>query len=160
ITAIAPPQVAGTYHITVTTPSGVSATSTSDQFAYNAAPVPTVTAVSPSTGTSAGGVVVTVTGTNFTGASAVNFGSTAATCFTVLSDTSLTVTAPPITAGTYDITVTTPSGTSATGTADRFTVTAAPLPSVTGISPNSGSAAGGTTVNITGANFTGASAVN
>lgn len=160
ITAVAPPEAAGTYDITVMTPSGVSATSSSDRYTFTAAPAPTITAITPATGTSAGGTVVTVTGTNFTGASAVNFGTTPAASFTILSDTSMTVTAPPVAGGTYDITVTTPSGTSATGSGDQFTVTAAPAPSVTAITPSSGSAAGGTTVTITGSSFTGASAVN
>jgi hypothetical protein len=38
--------------------------------------------------------------------------------------------------------------------------TTAPAPAVTGVSPNSGPAAGGTTVTITGANLTAATAVN
>ena len=42
------------------------------------------------------------------------------------------------------MTVTTPLGTSAKSPADVFTYTAAALPAVTGISPNSGPVAGGT----------------
>ena len=85
---------------------------------------PTVTGVSPAPGFSSTSVVVT--GTNFTGASAVNFGANAAT-FTVNSDTSITATAPAGT-GTVDVTVTTSGGTSATGAADQFTYLVGPPP--------------------------------
>jgi hypothetical protein len=159
LTAIAPPQAAGTVDITVWTPTGSSATSGSDQFTYSSASAPTVTAVAPSSGSSAGGTVVTVTGIGFTGASAVTFGSTAATSFTVLSDTVLTATAPAEAAATVDLTVTTPSGTSSTGSADHFTYSAASTPSVTSITPTSGNTIGGTVVTFVGSGFTGATAV-
>src|SRR5205807_1017049 len=82
----------------------------------------------------------------FTGASAVKFGTTNAS-FTVGSATSISATAPAGAAGTVDITVTTPAGTSATSAADQFTyVPAVPAPTVTGVSPTSGSTGGGTSV--------------
>jgi CheY-like chemotaxis protein len=116
--------------------------------------------VDPTSLSAAGGTTVSITGANFTGASAVNFGTMAATSFTIVSDTSITAIAPAQTAGTYDITVVTPSGTSSTSSADQFTFTAIPVPSITSISPNSGSTAGGTAVIITGSGFTGATAVS
>jgi hypothetical protein len=82
---------------------------------------PLVTGVSPNTGPAAGGTSVTVTGTGFTGASAVNFGGSPATSFTVNSDSSITATSPEEEGGTVDITVTTKGGTSPTGSADQFT---------------------------------------
>lgn len=81
---------------------------------------PTVTAVSPIGGSTAGGTSVTITGTNLSDATAVKFGSTSATSFTVTSSTSITATAPAGT-GTVDVTVTTADGTSATSTASKFT---------------------------------------
>ena len=75
-------------------------------------PAPTVTSVTPNNGPAGRGNTVTVSGTGFTGASAVHFGTTAGTTVTVISATSLTVTAPSGT-GTVDVTVTTPNGTSA-----------------------------------------------
>jgi hypothetical protein len=159
ITAITPPEAAATVDIVVSTPTGTSAVSSSDHFTFNAASSPTVTGLSLTSGSTAGGTVVTITGTNFTGASAVNFGTVAAS-FTVKSDTRITATAPSQAAGTIDVTVTTPSGTSSTGSADHFTYNAAALPSVTGITPTSGSTAGGTVVTVTGSGFTGATAVN
>jgi hypothetical protein len=160
ITVTSPPQAAGTVDLKVTTYTGTSASGSSDQFTYTAAAAPSVTGVSPNSGTTGGGTGVTVSGSGFTGATAVHFGTVAATTFTVNSDTSITVTSPPQGAGTVDVTVTTYSGTSATGSADQFTYNAASAPSVTGVSPSSGSAAGGTVVTITGSAFTGASAVN
>jgi hypothetical protein len=161
ITAFSPSQAAGTFDVTVTTPGGgSSAVSSSDHFTYNAAAAPTVTALTTTSGTSAGGAVITVTGTGFTGATAVNFGSVAAVSFQVLSDTTLVATAPAQAAATVDVTVTTPSGTSATGSADHFTYSAATGPAVSAVTPNSGSAIGGSVVLISGSGFTGASSVN
>ncbi|MCZ0983113.1 PxKF domain-containing protein [Streptomyces diastatochromogenes] len=84
---------------------------------------PALTGVSPYSGPETGGTSVTLTGTGFTDATAVHFGSAPASSFTVLSDTQITATAPAGTPGAVDVTVTTPAGTSATGTADRFTYT-------------------------------------
>ena len=63
-------------------------------------PAPTVTALSPTHGAAAGGNTVTITGTDLTGATAVNFGANAATGFTVDNATTITATAPAGTAGT------------------------------------------------------------
>jgi len=119
LTVTAPAGVAGTVDVTVTTPSGTSATNPADGFTYFV--VPTVTRVSPATGPGTGGTTVTVTGTNLVGASAVDFGFNPASHVVVASPTSLTATAPSGSPGFVDVTVTTPGGTSATGTADRFT---------------------------------------
>jgi hypothetical protein len=88
--------------------------------------IPVVTAVSPASGPLAGGgTSVTITGTGFTGATAVDFGAAAATSVTVNSDTSITATAPAgASAGAVDVTVVTPNGTSATSPADQYTYTA------------------------------------
>jgi hypothetical protein len=123
-----------------------------DHFTYTAvAAVPTVTAVTPTSGPTAGGRTVTVTGTHLTGATAVHFGSAAGTTVTVLSDTSLTVRTPPHAAGTVHVTVSTPDGTSATSTADRYRYLA--RPTVTSVSPHSGPRAGGTLVTVLGHAF-------
>jgi len=89
----------------------------------SATPVtPAVTLVAPATGSIAGGTSVTLTGVGFTGATSVLFGSTPATGVVINSDSSITAIAPATTtAGIVDVTVTTPIGTSAVGTADQFT---------------------------------------
>ena len=81
---------------------------------------PTVASVNPNTGPTSGGTSITITGTNFSGATAVRFGSNAAASFTVNSATQITATSPAG-IGTVDVTVTTAGGTSATSTADQFT---------------------------------------
>ena len=78
-----------------------------------------MTGISPTSGPAAGGTVVTITGTSFTGATSVSFGGAAAASFTVISPTTITATSPAGT-GTVDVIVTNSSA-SATGAADRFT---------------------------------------
>ena len=141
--------------MTVTTVGGTSATSPADQFTYVAAP--TVTGVSPSSGPESAGTLVTITGTGFNGATAVDFGTTPATDVTVVSDTSITADSPAGT-GAVDVTVITVGGTSAMSPADQFTYVAAPT--VTGINPSSGPEIAGTLVTITGTGFNGATAVD
>ncbi len=87
-------------------------------------PAPTITGVSPVSGTTSGTTSVTITGTNLTGASAVKFGVTNASGYVVNSVTTITAVAPAHAAGLVDITVTTPGGTSATGSADHYTFAA------------------------------------
>jgi outer membrane lipoprotein-sorting protein len=110
--------------------SGVLGTVTMDAVSAGASapppPAPTVTNVSPNTGSTTGGTSVTVTGTNLTGATAVSFGRTAAAAVVVNSATSITATSPAEAAGTVDVTVTTPGGTSATTSADQFGYVASP----------------------------------
>ncbi len=82
--------------------------------------LPNITSISPANGPIAGGTSVVITGINFTGTTAVKFGTTAATSFTVNSDTQITAVSPSRAAGTVDITVTTAGGSTATGSADQF----------------------------------------
>jgi uncharacterized protein YhjY with autotransporter beta-barrel domain len=160
ITATSPAGAAGGVDISVITANGTSAVSSADRFTYAASAAPTVTGVSPTSGSTAGGTSVTITGANFTGATGVKFGAAPATTFTVVSATSVTATSPAGSAGTVDVTVTTSAGTSVTSTSDHFTYTASQsAPAVTAITPTGGSTAGGTSVTITGTNFTGATGV-
>jgi uncharacterized protein YhjY with autotransporter beta-barrel domain len=96
------------------------------------APRPTVTGVSPNAGPTSGGQNVVITGTGFTGttgAGGVKFGGTNATIYTVNSNTQIIAMSPANSAGTYDITVTNPGGTSATSAADQYTYVAPPVSS-------------------------------
>ena len=141
----------------VTGGNGPYNTSRSYSLVINAQPPPTITGVSPASGPTTGGTSVTITGTGFTGATAVKFGATNATGYTVNSATQITATAPAGSAGTVNVTVTTAGGTSATGAANQFTYI--PAPTVTSISPTAGPTAGGTSVTITGTGLTGTTAV-
>ncbi len=134
--------------------AGISA-GASQVIAFGAS-LPAVTGVSPQSGPTGGGQNVTITGTGLGAATAVHFGATAATGLIVNSPDSVTVTSPAGT-GTVDITVTTPTGTSPTGGADRYSYR--PAPTVTKLSAKSGPAVGGTSVTITGDDFTGTTKV-
>ena len=122
------PAGTGTVDVTVTTPGGTSATSPADQFTYWHAGGH---GREPDSVRRPAARLVTITGSGFTGATAVDFGTTPATNLTVVSDTSITVDSPAGT-GTVDVTVTTPGGTSATSAADQFTLCRR---AVTGMSP-------------------------
>jgi hypothetical protein len=98
------------------------------------------------------GTTITITGTNFNGATAVSFGGVVAQSFTVNSATSITAVVAGGSSGT--ITVTTPAG---TATIAGFTFVT-PAPTITSFTPTS--AGTGTTVTIKGTNFTGATAVS
>ena len=141
--------------------------------------LPAVTGVSPDSGSTVGGSTVIITGTGLAHATVVRFGGVAGT-ITADSGKQITVTSPPSTGtvdatvttaaitadsgtqitgtGTVNITVTTPVGTSHLTDADHYTYTA-PRPAVTGVSPDSGSTAGGSTVSITGTGLAGATGV-
>jgi hypothetical protein len=120
---------------------------------------PTVSSISQTVGNISGGTSVTITGTGFSGTTAVDFGSTPAESYIVVSSTSITAVSPTGTTGaTVDVTVVNSLGTSATSSADQFTYYARPV--VTGLSAVSGSTLGGTSVTITGSGFTGTTAVD
>jgi hypothetical protein len=113
------PAGSGTVDVTVTTPDGTSASSSADQFTYTVVvPPPTLTSISPTTGATAGGTSVTITGTNLANATAVDFGSTPGV-ITADSASSITATSPAG-SGTVDVTVTTPTGTTTPVVADQY----------------------------------------
>ena len=82
---------------------------------------PAITAIAPGSGGSGGGTPVTITGHDFTDASAVNFGPTPARSFTVNFDGSISAVSPAHSSGTVDISVTTPAGQTAPSASDHFT---------------------------------------
>ena len=119
-------------------------------------PAPAISSFSPASGLP--GTVVTVTGTNFTGATAFALNGAAVTGFTVVNATQLTFTVPAVaTSGTIAVTTPTGTGTSAAS----FTVLVPnPVPVITSITPNTASVGAATPVTITGTGFTAASVVN
>jgi alpha-tubulin suppressor-like RCC1 family protein len=134
-TAIFPPAGSGYGYTPFKVPRVEQDTTVVVRFQLN--PPPAVSEVDPDAGPEAGGASVAISGSGFSGASAVRFGATAATGFTVNSSSSITATAPAG-SGTVDVTVTTPSGSSVAGAADRYrysppvTLTSAPNPSTYG----------------------------
>jgi hypothetical protein len=91
-----------------------------------------VSGVSPASGPTTGGTLVTINGHDFVGATAVNFGATPATSFTVINNTAITAISPAEPAGTVDITVTVDDPTTPIVLADEFTyIQTAPTPTPT-----------------------------
>jgi hypothetical protein len=120
-------------------------------------PRPTVTGLSPSSGPTCWGPVVTITGTGFTGAATVRIGKLVCYHFTVVSSTKITLKMPPQSAGTRDVQVTTAGGRSLVNSHDQYTYR--PRPTVTGLSAHSGSTKGGNLITITGTGFSHATSV-
>jgi len=142
------PVGATTGPIHVTTSAGTATSAAT--FTVEPNPEPVLTSFSPTSGVV--GTLVTLTGTGFTGASAVSFNGTVAP-YTVVTDATITATVPAgATSGTVQ--VTTPGGTATSAVA--FTVVPAPV--ITTVSPTSGAV--GTAVTLTGTGFTGATAVS
>ena len=116
----------GTVDIIVTNTFGSSSPVPADEFTYAAAP--TVTSLISGEASTSGGSSIIIQGTNFVsqaGVSSVLFATTAATSYTVVSNTVIQAGVPTMpvadTAGKlYNVTVTTGSGTSATGTLNQW----------------------------------------
>jgi hypothetical protein len=106
ITATTPAHSAGTVNVIVTNSDTQSGTLTQG-FTYTTVsnPPPTLTGISPASGTAAGGTAVTITGTGFLAGATVSLGGTPATGVTVMNSTSITATTPPHSAGTVDVVV-------------------------------------------------------
>jgi len=138
----------GSYSLFVSA-SGVSST----PYTFNTVPSPSITSFTPASGPV--GTVVTITGTNFTGTSAVAFNGVPAS-FTVMSATSLKATVPGG-ATTGKVSVTTANGT-ATSSSNFTVTTATGTATISSFTPTSGPA--GTAVTISGTNLTNASAVS
>ena len=140
----------GQVDVTVATTAGTSLIVPADEFTFGVVP-PVVNEVSPATGAFTGGTPVNISGANLQYPLGVYFGGIPASSYTSISDTQLEATSPSGTAGNVDVTVKTADGTSQTSPSDLFDYL--PVPSITGVSPSSGSTYGGTTVTITGTNL-------
>ncbi|MGH9557039.1 MAG: beta strand repeat-containing protein, partial [Terriglobales bacterium] len=147
LTAVTPAHVAGAVNVVVAVPGQPNATLTNG-FTYLA--TPTITSISPNSGTAAGGTSTTITGTNFQSGATVSFGGTAAASVTFNSSTQLTAVTPARAAGAVNVVVTNPGGQSATLTNGFTFLTAL---TITSISPAAGPPSGGTTTTISGAGF-------
>jgi hypothetical protein len=148
LTATTPVHATGATDVVVTNSDGQSNT-LANGFTFVAPP--TITNISPSTGIKTGGDTITITGTNFVSTPTVTIGGTSATNVTFVNSTTLTVTTPAHSSGAVNVVVTNPDTQTITAS-NAFTYTELP-PTVSSISPSSGSTIGGTNVTITGSNF-------
>ena len=155
ITATTPAHAAGAVSVIVTNTDAQSNT-LAGGYTY-AAPhaAPTVTAITPNSGTTNGGTAVTITGTGFLAGASVKLGGSSATGVTVVNSNAITAITPAHAAGAVSIVVTNTDAKSGTLT-NGYTYAGPqsnPAPTVTAITPNSGPTNGGTSVTITGTGF-------
>lgn len=120
----------------------------SNAFTYTSGP--TISAVSPNVGSTSGGSLVTITGTNFASGSIVTFDGVSATDVNVINSGLVTARTPAHAAGTVSVAVISSAGQAVRTNAYTYQAAA----TVTRIAPISGPTSGGSVVLITGTNFT------
>jgi plastocyanin len=160
ITATAPAHAAGKVDVVVTNADATTAT-LAQSFTYGL-PAPAITNLSPATGPTNGGTLVTITGSGFQSGATVKFGLRDATDVVVANATSIVLRTPLGPASeltTVDVVVTNPDGSNATA-ARAFAYSIPPL-TVTNVTPGivvpAGTPGAGTvTVTISGTGFTSA----
>src|SRR5687767_685092 len=114
-----------------------------------------ITSIVPAVGSAYGGTPVTITGTGFTTQSLVSIGAGQVTDVHVVSPTEITAVTGPENVSTVDVVVSTDGERATLPLAYTYLLPFA----VESISPAIGSIYGGTTVTITGRNFTGGTTV-
>lgn len=145
VTNSGPPGVAD---VVVQNPDTQEGTLT-DGYTYD--PSPSLSSISPGSGTTAGGTVITLIGSGFRAGATVQFATTEATAVTVVSPTQLQATTPARPLGVVTVRVRNDDGQSASLVrAFRFV----PPPTLTQLSPAEGDVTGGTVVRLTGTQFT------
>lgn len=119
---------------------------------------PNSISISPSSGSSAGGTPITITGNNFfagpTVAPHVQFGATDATSVVVVDAHTVTCVAPPAPLGSVNVTVTNPDNQPAVSVGGfTYVDPTPPAPALLSVTPSSGPVSGGTPVTLTGTGF-------
>nr|WP_245863727.1 IPT/TIG domain-containing protein [Caulobacter mirabilis] len=146
------PSGTGTVDIVVRNTHGQNTSPWSATFVY--LPKPVVSGLSQSSGPA--GTVLTISGGNFGNAPVVKFGGVQAAVIGNTYPWALTVRVPNG-SGQVHVTVQGPGGVSATSAASLFTYDGGPV--INNLAPAKGSVLGGTTVQVNGLAFTGATAV-
>ena len=148
VTCDTPAKAAAVVDVVVTNSNG-SGTLT-DGFEFH--DPPDITSIAPEHGQVAGGESVTLTGTDFSdeGTTTVTFGGTAATNVVVVNSTTITCTTPAKAAGQVDVVVTNDFGNDTLTNGFEYH----DPPTVTLCAPDNGPVVGGTSVTLTGTNFT------
>lgn len=128
---------------------------TSASCGYDVIGAPVVTYMKPTAGLTSGGTQVTITGSGFTGVTAVRFGSTAAASFEVLDDATIEAVSPPRPVGLVNVWIENAAGTNTSQSVTWFNYQDPPgdAPVVSSITPNIGTIDGGTVVTIKGTGF-------
>lgn len=147
VTAITPSSMAGLADVEVQNPDGQRGL-LADAFTFDGAPA--LSALSPTVGSTAGGTVVTLTGTGFLAGAEVIFGTQPSSQVTVVSPTTLTAVAPAAPMSVVGVTVRNADG-QTVNLSSAFRYVDAPV--VSSVSPNMGNVSGGTVVRLTGVGF-------
>ena len=168
VVVVTPAMPAGQVPVTVVNPDGGSST-TADAYTYQASAAPTLTSITPTSGSSLGGTELTLEGSGFASGAVVRFGedddddgctrglvpaltSCSEVAASVLDGGRLTVTTPPRPAGGTPVRVINPDQ-QASGPL-TFTHDAAPPPAIVGaIEGTSGPTSGGTLISVPGSGF-------
>jgi hypothetical protein len=155
ITAITPPHVGGAANVIVRNAAGDQGSLPNGFLYTSTAPStqPQLNVIVPNTGSTGGGDTVTIAGSNLVPGLSVTFGGAPATIVS-RSTVSIIVTTPAGSAGSpVDVVVTNPNGQSATLKAAFTYADPPPPPSVSAISPSSGTINGGTQFVVSGTGF-------
>jgi IPT/TIG domain len=150
VTATSPAGSAGATDVTVLSPDGDA--TLPGAFTYVAPPAPTISTIVPTSGALAGGDALVITGTNFAPGMTAAIGGMGVVSGGYVNPMRYEGTSPPGPAGPADVTVTTAGG---IGTLSGGFTYQASAPTVTDVSPSSGSEAGGDGVTVTGTGFVG-----
>ncbi len=149
ITISAPAKTAGYYDLAITNLVGTNTLANAITYVSG----PRIAVTSPIVGTTNGGTIVSITGTDLVRTSEVMIGDTTVS-FTVESDTLVRFVTPASSSGAVSISVTTPGGSTTSTVAFEYT-TSALVPVIGSITPVTGPVAGGTTITVTGQYFSG-----
>jgi hypothetical protein len=153
VTVTAPAHAAGIVDVVVVGKTGNSPLAKSARYRYVNAP--TVAGLTPASGPLSGGKTVTITGSGFAGVTSVSFGGLPAATVTPVSLTRLRAVVPAWTgappAAAVDVVVTAAGGSSDPSNSSQYTYE--PAPTITSLTSNSGPAAGGQVVTVTGTNL-------
>ncbi|MHC4601611.1 MAG: IPT/TIG domain-containing protein, partial [Planctomycetota bacterium] len=148
ITCDTPAGTAGTADVTVTNPD-TQADTLAGAFTY--VPPPSLTSINPTSGPTAGGTNVTLTGTDFQNGATVTIGGNPCTNYNYAGvPTTITCDTPAGSVGPADVVITNPDTQTDTLTGG---FTYVPPPVLTTINPTTGPTAGGTAVTLTGSAF-------
>lgn len=151
IDAVTPSGSDGPVAVTVQNPDGQNVT-VNNAFTYVAAP--TVAQVTPASGSTAGGTLITVTGTFFRPGATVKVGANDCLSIQVQAGgTTITCNTPPGTAGPVVVRVINTDGQSGQLNNSFTYLAPIPPPVVSAVSPSFGPITGGTQVTIQGGNF-------
>ena len=151
MTCVAPATSAGTKAIYVYNPDPLPQSSGTQDFTVSLPPAPTISGLNVTSGSTAGGTAITITGTNFLIGATVTVEGPSCTSVVRLSSTTITCVTPAHFAGPRNVTVRNPDAQTATLT-DGFTYVQA-SPTFSYITPTSGTSNGNTWVYIYGTNF-------